>query len=165
MNIATKILEYYTTDDFKNNYLDVLYESFSNDENDIVNRVLSLFNTSNYETEKYLTNHKIINMDQAKKIYNFISENLESFITDFNGCYVGATSLYSVSFGEQEEQLADIYNHKTKKSYNVNYLKKIFENEGFYISESNYAYYNLDAGLHIDLLNNIEMLNEFLTTI
>ena len=100
----------------------------------------------------------------CKKIYDFIYENFEEFTTDFNGCYVGATSLDSISFGEQENQLEGIYNHKTGKDYTIPYLKKIYDESGFYISDSNYAYYNTDAGLHIDLLNNVELLNDFIET-
>ena len=163
MNIAQSRIDYYDSKDFKDNYSYILCETFNDSEQDIINRIIDLFNVSNYETEKYLSNHKIINRDQAKLIYDFISENIELFIKSFNSYYVGYTSLDSISFGEQEEQLTGIYNHKTGKEYNINYLKKIFEQESFYVSRE-YAYYDLSSsGLHIELIN--KELNEFLTTI
>jgi len=163
MNIAETIKAYYETEDFKGMYLEALYESFANDENDIIERILNLFNVSNYETEKYLSNHKIIDREQAKKIYDFIYENLETFVSDFNNWYVGSTSLDSVSFGEQEEQLEGLYNNRTKKDYTLPYLRKVFSVD-FYVNESNYAYYDLSSsGLHVDLIHND--LNEFLKTI
>lgn len=163
MNIADRIKAYYETDDFKGNYMEVLYETFANDENDIIERISTLFNVSNYETEKYLSNHKTIDRKQAKLIYDFIYDDLESFVSDYNNYYVGYTSLESVSFGEQEEQLEGLYNNKTGKEYNISYLKKVFAND-FYVSDNGYAYYNLSgSGLHVELINN--KLNEFLKTI
>lgn len=163
MNIAQSIISYYDSKDFKNSYSSVLFEQFNDSEQDIINRIIDLFNVSNYETEKYLSNHKIINRDQSKLIYDFISENIELFIKSFNNYYVGYTSLDSISFGEQEEQLTGLYNHKTGKDYNINYLKKLFEKEGFYVSRE-YAYYDLSSsGLRIELINN--ELNEFLINI
>lgn len=161
MNIADRIKAYYETDDFKSNYLEVLFETFADDENDIINNILRLFNVSNYETEQ-LSNHKIIDRKQAKLIYDFIYNDLESFVSDFNNYYVGYTSLCSVSFGEQEEQLEGLYNHKTGKEYNISYLKKVFAND-FYVSNNGCAYYTVSGGLHVELIN--EKLNEFLKTI
>lgn len=164
MNLAAQQIDYFETNDFKNMYSDSLFESYSNNESDIVNRIISLFNVSNYETEK-LSNHKILDRQQAKKIYDFISENIEDFTCDFNGYWVGPVSLENVSFGEQEVQLSDWYNHKTGKNYGLNYLKKVFSDAGFYVNDRNFAYYDLDAGLHIDLLNCPDLLNDFLLTI
>jgi len=166
MNIAQRIKEHYNSDDFKNMYSEVLFESFNYNENDIVERIESLFNTSNYETQKYLKNHKTLTKKQSKLVYDFIVENFEEFTSDFKNYYVGYTSLDSVNFGEQEEQLDGIFNYKTGKNYSINYLKKVFESECFYVNESDYAYYDLsDEGLHIDLLNNISLLDEFLLTV
>lgn len=163
MNIAQSIINYYDSKDFKDNYSYILCELFNDSEQDVINRIIDLFNVSNYETEKYLSNHKIITRDQAKLIYDFISENIELFIKSFNSYYAGYTSLDSISFGEQEEQLTSIYNRKTGKEYNINYLKKIFDKESFYIS-GDYAYYDLSSsGIHIELIN--EELNKFLLTI
>lgn len=165
MNIAQKLIARYESKDFKNDYSQLLYESFENNEGDIINRIIDLFNVSNYETQKYLTNWLNIDREQAQKIYAFIVENFEEFTTNFNGYYVGFTSLESISFSEQEEQIEGLLNHKTNKPYKLNYLKKVFEQEGYYVNKSNYAYYNLDKGLHIDLLRASSLLNDFLLTI
>ncbi len=165
MNIAQRLIERYDSKDFKKNYSQLLYESFANNEGDKINRIIDLFNVSNYETQKSLDNWFNIDREQAKKIFDFITENFEDFTTNFNGYYVGYTSLESISFGEQEEQIEGLYNHKTKKPYNLSYLKKIFDKEGYYVNNQNYAYYNLDKGLHIDLLRAPNLLNDFLLTI
>jgi hypothetical protein len=163
MNIADIVKDYYESDDFKGRYLEALYESFVDRENEIIDNILRLFNVSNYETEKYLSNHKQIDRKQAKLIYDFIYDDLESFVSGFRGHYVGYTSLDSVSFGEQEEQLEGLYNHKTDKEYNMSYLKKVFSKD-FYVSDNGYAYYDLsDSGLHVELISN--ELNDFLKTI
>ena len=164
MNIAQNFLAYYESEDFKSDYLQCLSESFNDDEPRIVDQIINLFNVQNYEVEKNLSNYKVVTREQAQKIYEFIEENFEDFQTDFNSFHVGYTSLCSIGFREREEQLDGIYNVRTEKSYTLNYLKKICESEGFVIN-GDYAYYNLDGGLHIDLLNNVEMLNDFLKTI
>jgi hypothetical protein len=166
-NIAQGIKAYYDHKDFKDNYAYCLAESFSNNKGDILNRILDLFNVSNYETEKYLSNWQVINRDQAKKIFDFIDENFELFTKDFSSYWVGSTSLESVSFGEQEEQLTGLHNHKTGKDYSLPYLRKVFDKEGYYVKD-NYAYYDLSShGLHIDLLagKGKDLLNDFLLTI
>lgn len=162
MSIVDRIKAHYESDDFKSGYLEVLFETFADDENDIINNILRLFNISNYETETYLSNHKIIDRKQAKLIYDFIYNDLESFVSDFSNYYVGYTSLCSVSFGEQEQQLEGLYNNKTGKEYNISYLKKVFAND-FYVGDNGYAYYTVSGGLHVELIN--ESLNEFLKTI
>lgn len=166
LNIAERIKEGYDSKDFKTDYFACLAESFSNNKGDIIKRIIDLFNVSNYETQKYLSNWFVIDRDQAKKIYQFIDENLESFTTGFNSCYVGYTSLESVNYGEQEEQLTGLHNHKTGKDYSLPYLKNVFEKAGYYINGSNYAYYDLSShGQYVDLLHNAKELNEFLLTI
>jgi len=163
-NIAESCKAYYESKDFKSDYYACLAEQFSNEEHEIIRRIIDKFNVSNYETEKYLTNWFVISKEQAKKIYDFINDNLESFTKDFSGYYVGYTSLDSVNFGEQEEQLTGLYNHTTGKSYSLPYMQKCFDKAGYYV-KGEYAYYNIEAGLHVDLLGNIIELNEFLNTI
>lgn len=166
-NIAERCLAYYDHKDFKDNYSYVLFESFNNDEADMINRIIDLFNVSNYETQKELSNWKIIDRKQAKEIFDFINVNFEQFTDSFKSYWVGDTSLDSISFGEQEEQLEGLYNYKTSKPYSVKYLRRIFDAAGYYVSEKrDYAYYDISSdGLHIDLLKGKELLNQFLTTI
>ena len=169
-NIAVRVKSYYESKDFLDMYKDQLYEQYHYNKGDIISRIFDLFMIQNYETESKLENFKPITIEQAKQIYQLIYDNLELFTDTFKSYYVGYTSLESVSFGEQEEELDNVYNHMTKKKYTIKYLKRIFGEEGFYVSKnSNYAYYDLSShGLHIDLLNNHEsiiLLDNFLLTI
>ena len=165
MNIAERIKWYYDTYDFKENYASCLFESYHNDKDIIIQRIYDLFNGDNYETEKYLINYFAIDKDQALKIYDFISENFEAFTKDMVNYYVGYCALDSISFGEQEEQMSGIYNHKTGKNYTLKYCQLVFNAAGFYI-RGEYAYYDLSSdGLQINLLKGSDLLNQFLLTI
>lgn len=166
MNIAKRIVAYYSTEDFKDNYIQCLYEQYNDNKDTIVDNILRLFNVSNYETETELSNHKVLSREQAIQVYDFIGENLEQYTKDYTNYYVGYTSLASIAFGEQEEQLEGLINHKTGEEYNKQYLRTVFDKECFYVSDDNYAYYNLsDDGLHIDLLNDVEAIDDFIATI
>ena len=164
-NIAQRIKEGYESDDFKSDYLYQLIESYDNNKHEIISRIFDLFNIQNYETEKYLVNFKPITIQQAEQIYHFIDANFDDFVSDFHNHYVGYTSLESVSFWEQCEQLEGLHNHKTKKDYSLKYLKHIFNKEGFYVSRG-YAYYDISSeGMHVDLLKSKDLLDNFLLTI
>lgn len=158
-NVADRCKNYYESEDFKNNYSFALFESFSNNEGDILNRIKDIIDHDYYFEKKYGFN-KYLSNESIQKIYNYIAENLDQFITDFNGYYVGYSSLDSIEFSEQEEQLIGLYNHKTGKEYNIDYLRKVFKNSDYYV-KNNYAYYNLDGGLHVDLLHADIPLNLF----
>ena len=147
MNIAASYKSHYESEDFKNNYSEFLFQ----DTHAIKERIKNYCATS-YEFEKFYGFNHYFSDTEIENIYDYILENLEEFTSDFNGYYVGYTSLDSASFGEQEEQLTGIYNHNTGKEYSLKYLKSIFEKEDYVIND-NYAYYNLDGGIHIDLLN------------
>lgn len=169
-NIAASLKNYYESKDFIELYKYQLFEQYHYNKSDIISRIFDLFMIQNYETESKLENFKPITIEQAKQIYQLIYDNVELFTDTFKSYYVGYTSLESVSFGEQEEQLEGIYNHRTKKDYTLKYLRYIFDKESFYVSkDSNYAYYDLTSyGVHIDLLNNHEsiiLLDNFLLTI
>lgn len=166
MNIANRIKEHYESDDFKSLYADFLEQDFANNEADIINRIQDLFNITRYETRNYFESFTTyVDKPTAKKIYDFIAENLENHIRDFSNYYVGSTSLGSITFGEQEEQLDGLHNHKTGKPYDIKYLRKAFEAADFYVDyERNYAYLDLtDTGLHIELCT--PELNEYLQTL
>ena len=152
MNIAKRLKEYYKSEDFKCEYGNVLYERFCNNEHEIVKRIQEKFNVSNYETNGYFEWNHLITYEEAKKVYDFISENFERFVCTYSGYYVGYTSLESVWLGEQEEQLTGLYNSRTKRDYTIKYLRKVFNAEDYYVS-GEYAYYILDGGLHVELLN------------
>lgn len=161
LNIAERIINGYDSKDFKENYFFVLAETFVNNKAEIINRIIDKFNVSNYETEKYLSNWRVINREEANKIYEFINENLKEFTDTFKSYWVGYTSLESIAFGEQEQQISGLYNHKTGKCYSLKYTQKAFNDAGYYVN-GDLAYYNLGGGLHVDLLHNAEKLNQFL---
>jgi len=150
MNIAQRSKEYYEHEDFKDNYAMYLFE----DSHAIKDNIKQALGT--YEFEKYygfeIPYNQRNNDYFIDLIYDYILENWEDFLKDFRSYWVGSTSIASISFGEQEEQLTGIYNHRTGKDYTLPYLKRVYDQEGFYVS-GNYAYYDLsDSGLHIDLL-------------
>ena len=163
MNAANQHLEYYQSDDFKALYIDWLTDDFYHNKGDIIDHIQQLFNDTNYETLNYFENEPChITPEKAKEIFDYIYKNISDFIEEFNGFFVGSTSLCSVSFGEQEESLEGIYNAKTNKEYGLAYMKRIFKEEGYYIS-GKYAYYVIDGGMHIELRNNKEQINKILT--
>jgi predicted DNA-binding protein len=161
MNIAEIIMSRYDSDDFKSDYAANLSESFHNNEGDILNILYSLFNVANHETGEYFDFDLFVEKETIQKVYDYIKENIEEFIEDFSGYYVGYTSLASVSFGEQEEQLTGLSNHRTGKDYTLPYLKKAFDEAG-YVIHGDYAYMVADGGLHVDLCNCKDEINEIL---
>jgi endonuclease III-like uncharacterized protein len=147
---AESIISYFESEDFRNNYAEYLLQDTSWAQA----RILNLFNVQDYETEKYLSNHKRITQDQAEQIYLFIVDNVEEFTTTFNGYYVGHTSIDSIAYGEHEESIEPGE-------------RENFEENDFCVNdEGTTAYYDMSSqGVHIDLLRSIDILNEFLLTI
>lgn len=165
INIAEAIKSGYELSNFLDGYQSALVENFANDKSVIINRIVDKFNVSNYETQKCLSNWKSIDRPQAKKIYDLINENIESFVRNFKSYWVGDTSLESIVFGEQEELLAGIRNKKTGKPYTLPYLRKVFDKSGYNV-RGDYAYYDMGgSGLHVDLLGSVADLDSFLLTI
>lgn len=160
-NLAQRFLDRYESEDFKNDYAQILFEEFLNNEHEIINRISDLFNISNYECQKFFDYSGYVTKETCKKVYDFISENFERFTENFSGYYVGYTSLESIEFGEQEEQISEVYNHQTGKSYGLKYLQKLFSNNGYYV-KNDLCYYVVSGGLHVDLCNCAEEINEIL---
>ena len=150
MNIAQRIKSYYESKDFKNNYSINLLEDIHAVKNNI-KKVLQ-----DYKFDKFYgfeLSYGQITDDLIQKVYDHILDNIDDFTRDFNGYWVGSTSLDSVSFGEQEEEIQSLINHKTGEPYGKQYLKIVFEDEDFYISDNGYAYYDMSSeGVHVDLL-------------
>jgi hypothetical protein len=143
---AELIKEYYEHEDFINNYAMYLME----DSIAVIDRIKNTINSiGQYETEQFYGGKiDFITTEIAQEIYEHILENIEEFTTTFVGYYVGYTSLDSSTFGEQCEQLDDL-----TEMYGKDLVKEIFEDEGFHVDDSvEHAYYNLDGGVHIDLL-------------
>lgn len=158
MNIAKRFIEYYSSEDFINNYAEYLLE----DTQSAIDRIMTAVNGGSYDLIKYYASnlcdhawHMKLKIDrlQAEEILEHIIDNIEDY-TEQSSVYVGDCCIDYIHLGEQEEQLSDLYNHKTGKNYNINYLKRIFEKEGYSVS-SNYAYYDLSyEGVGIFLVNN-----------
>ena len=140
MNKAERILEYYESEDFQSNYIPLLFEDLSSNERQIA---INLQNIIKYDLEfndilpnKYLetkTCLKIVNLCEK-----YMQDDLDSLISTFSNYYVGDSCLVSCSYGEQEEQLEENES-------------QIFDDAGFYVSDRNYAYYDLSGeGIMID---------------
>lgn len=166
MNIAQRIKYYYESKDFRDNYAMYLLEDTHGVKDNIQHAWKHSFDLGKYYTGDWISSEKKDLTDQQlNEILEFLIDNIEDFTTEFyNGC-VGDCSVDSIAYGEQEEQL-DIYNHKTGKPYTLPYLRKVFEQEGFCISD-NYAYYDLSfTGVHIDLsASKIPLLEKLFTEI
>jgi hypothetical protein len=156
---AQNILDYYDSDDFKGNYWDCLLQ----DSHQCIDRIIEL--AKDYETEhKYGTSFDLTRA-QAEAIYNYLKENLDSFVSSFDNYWVGYTSVDGVSFGEQEEQLTDFWEPNDHPEA-LKAIQDEFEEAGFYVS-GNSAYKDLsDSGIHVDLLNaDIPLLIELAATL
>ena len=146
MTIAESIKNYYESDDFKDNYAMYLFE----DTSDVKDKIKDV--CKSYEFNEYYGKKIDLTDEQTNQIFEYVCDNEESFTKDMHNAYVGYTCIASICFGEQEEQLTDIYNHKTGKSYTLPYLKKCFDNAGYCIN-GDYAYYDMSYdGIYIDLL-------------
>ena len=152
MNVAEITIERYDNC-LAVDYAQILFEEYSNNEHEIIKRIQDLFNIQNYETEKYYGHTKYVSKEKCKEIYDLINEDIESFFHQFSGYWVGSTSLESVAYGEQEEQLSGWYNSRTKKDYTLPYMKKVFSDAGFVVN-GDLAYMDFSSsGIHIDLIN------------
>lgn len=148
MNIAQKIIQYYESEDFRNNYLDTLLEDIETAKyqlNEMQNTV---------EWDVYFGNLRLTK-EQQLRLIDFMRENYEDFIGTFSGYYVGSLVVDSVAYGEQCEQLTDIRNHRTNKPYTKRYLKYIFDKEGLTVDNKvEYAYYDMSGeGIYLTLRN------------
>ena len=92
-----------------------------------------------------------MNRNEAVKIFDYIYDNVEEFVSRFRNYFVGSNCINSVSFGEQEEQLFDIYNPETGQYYELHEIQPIYEEAGFYVQEG-YAYLDLsDEGVCVKI--------------
>jgi len=150
MNIAQVIQGYYEHDDFKGNYIFAMMENIDTEQ--AVKRIIEIVSMEYYTFNP--STALILTELQALGILEYIVENIDLFIQDFTSYYVGSSSIDSISYGEQEEQLSGLYNSRTRQPYGLKYLKNIFEQEGYWVS-GEYAYYDLSSsGIYIELFNN-----------
>lgn len=135
-NIARVIIEYYDSDDFKSDYVQVLCDNMEESRDECIGRICRYFS---------------VDKKMAEEIYAEIYENIEQYIDTYRNYYVGPDCLESVSFGEQEEQIFRLVNHATGKPYNKKYIRDIFEREGFTVVNECAYYYLCSDGIYIDL--------------
>lgn len=146
MNIAQRILHHYNSNDFKGMYYDCILE----DSHYCIGRIKEVFAGYEFEQKYGLKIH--LTTAQATEVFDHIKYNVEEFTEGFRNYWVGHTSIDSVSFGEQEQQLSGVYNHRTKKDYTLPYMRKVFDQEGFSVN-GDLAYMDMSSeGLHVDLL-------------
>ena len=137
---AESILSYYESEDFEWGYVDALI--YQADDDYLQKRVIEIC-----EDEFGIT----IFAEQARKIVEYVYENIDEFVQRFRGYYVGRNCLDSISFGEQEEQIFDILNPETGGIYELHEISPIYEEAGFYVNEG-YAYLDLsDEGLCVKI--------------
>lgn len=137
---AESILSYYESKDFEWYYIEAMCSSayINNDVQEIIKICDREFGMT-------------ISTDEAVKIFDYIYDNVEEFVSRFSNYYVGSNCVNSVSFGEQEEQLFDIYNPETGECYELHEIQPIYEEAGFYVKEG-YAYLDLsDKGVCIKI--------------
>ena len=137
---AESILSYYESKDFEWYYIEAMCSSayINNDVQEIIKICDREFGMT-------------ISTNEAVKIFDYIYDNVEEFVSRFSNYYVGSNCVNSVSFGEQEEQLFDIYNPETGECYELHEIQPIYEEAGFYVQEG-YAYLDLsDEGMCIKI--------------
>ena len=130
---AESILSYYESEDFEWDYVDALIDQADDDY--LQKRVIEIC-----EYEFGIT----IFAEQARKIVEYVYENINEFVKRFSGYYVGRNCLDSISFGEQEVQIFDPFNLETGESYELHEISPIYEEAGFYVNEG-YAYLDLSG--------------------
>ena len=146
MTIAERIQSYYEHVDFISNYAMYLFE----DTSDVKNRIADIAQKE-YDFEKMYGCNLFLKDEHIEQIYEYILENEEEFTGNMNNYWVGDTCIASITYGEQEEQLTGLRNHRTGKDYTLPYLRKCFDEAGYYVN-GDYAYYDLSGnGIRIDM--------------
>ena len=143
-NVAESTIEYYSHVDFKENYAFCLLE----DQTDAIDRIIQI--AGSYDMEMVYGAKFKLTRNEAEMVLEYIMDNMEDFVEDFNGFYVGYFCIDSITYGEQCEQLTGIWNAETGKEFPLEEMQKQFDQAGFYI-DGEYAYYDPYGGLKVDL--------------
>ena len=144
-NLAESCISYYKHEDFKADYLQILFELMHESEDEIINKIIHIAKDE-YYFEQDNGCYVDLSKEQAKRIFDYITENIEEFSSSYSTYYVGDLSLEFVSFGEQEEQLTGF------EDYDLKELKEGFDNAG-YVINGDYAYMDLSgSGLIVELI-------------
>ena len=166
-NIAENTLEYYTSEDFNSDYFMHLLEDMSTARHNLEEAIKDYVNDLNWPMIGETRTTRITEVWQTKdldRIIEYICDNIEDFSSDFSNYWIGHRCIDSISFGEQEEQLTDIYNHETGKTFALEEMQKQFEEAGFYVN-GEYAYYDMRGeGIKVDFIPElIPFMDELLT--
>lgn len=122
------LVEYYDSDDFKDNYAHVLIED-----------------TQNHGAERLVENSRRwdiienrpfpLSLADAERIVEYVTDNYDEFVRDMVNYWVGYDSIGGVEFGEQEEEKPEGF---IEEEYN-----------GDFSVSGDYLYYNLGgSGIH-----------------
>ena len=158
MNIAQALKSHYGTEDFGSDYVECMLESY--DQEEWAKKITDIVSLQYSDFDGHAL---ILTEEQSMGIAQYIFDNIDDFIQRYGWYYVGDSCIDAISFGEQEEQLSGLYNHKTGKEYSLKYLQKIFDEEGYYVS-GDLAYWDLSSeGVYIDLFaSEIPLLEELI---
>lgn len=150
MNIAERHLDYYESEDFEAQYAYFLCDETTWG----AERLQELWNIRQgwaYFWERPPLGLSFMDSATAEAVWEYLWDTSPE-VRRFRGYWVGNYALASISFGEQEVQLEGIYNYRTGREYTLPYLRRIFDKEGFYVSDcGRYAYLDLySEGVYID---------------
>lgn len=148
MNIAQRHLDYYESEDFEAQYAFWLYEKVYLD----AYHLQELWNIGlawTYYWERPPLGLSFMDRATAGAVCEYLLDTSPE-VRRFRHYWVGNYALGSIPFGEQEVQLEGIYNYRTGREYTLPYLRRVFNEEGFYVS-GRYAYLDLSSeGVYID---------------
>lgn len=138
--LAETIAEYYSSEDFKEQYMDSVIERAIYELPDFLAELHKRF-----ELDKP-TLDQIVKMEKLIKLWD------SYFIQNFYGNDCTYQSLGRICYGEQEIQICDIIPKDTKQIYIDSFIEGL-NDAGFYVdSNKEFAYFSLnDAGLLINL--------------
>jgi len=133
MNLAKDILlntiDYYDSDDFKDNYAIMLLE----DSHAVIDRLIE-----NSKSWDICENREFpLSFETAQKIIEHIQSDYVEYIRDYRNYYVGYDSIDSISFGEQYLE--------TPKEFN----KDTDDDCDFYVADDGLYYDMSSSGIHI----------------
>lgn len=145
--LAQTCIDYYEHEDFIGNYAHVLAEMYGSDKDVIISRLQEIARTW-FDTP--------INLPEivAYFIYKWVEDSIywswmdSDYLDTYQSAYVGYYSMFSVSFGEQEEQLTGFHGFE---DYSQEEIGKAFDSVGYYVTDNNeYAYFDMSyQGLNI----------------
>ncbi len=130
-DILLNTIEYYSSKDFKDNYMYMLLE----DTHACIDRLVK--NSSSWdiiEDREYP-----LSRESAQLIIDELQNDFKQYIDTYNNYYVGNDSIDSVSFGEQHLEIPK------------NFVKETDDDCGFYVADDGLYYDMSGSGIHIKI--------------